>query len=71
MSHMTTIRALTLRLCGIQHGLDGKHFILVNDDAGTGGSIVWHEGQTIADVLEELDARFAPPITGERSTHDE
>ena len=60
---MTPLRALTLRLCGIQHGLDGTHFLLVNDDAGTQGSIVWHEGQTVGDVLAELDARFAQTTT--------
>ena len=61
---MTSDRALTLRLCGIQHGLDGQHYLLVNDDAGLGGSIVWHEGQTVGDVLDELDARFAQTSDG-------
>ena len=55
-----TDRALKLRLCGAFRDTQGKVLLLVNDDAGLGGSIVWHEGQTVGDVLNELDARFKP-----------
>ena len=51
-------RANKVRLAGTFMDADGRAYVLVNDDAGTGGSIVWKDGQTIQDILHEMDERF-------------